>query len=127
MTDQKKGFSLPWPGQGAVPQALEDASRRAFAAYNEAGALASEMAQSVLARQQRIIDGEFRRFVERVHDAGQVKSGVQLLENEARALRESIETTTSEMRAINEVLLNGNRKMLDLWLRCFDVGGEEKK
>jgi hypothetical protein len=119
-------FGLPWLDQAIAPQALEDAGRRAFTAFNQAGALATEMAQAVLARQQQIVDGEFRRFLERMHAMGSVQSGAGVLEKEAQAIRESIETTTSEMRAINEILLNGNRKMLELWLNCFAAPGEKK-
>ena len=119
-------FALPWLNQAAAPQALEDAGRRAFTAFNQAGALATEMAQAVLAKQQRIVDGEFRRLLERMHAMGSVQNGAGVLEKEAQAIRESIETTTSEMRAINEILLNGNRKMLELWLSCFDAAGGKK-
>jgi hypothetical protein len=128
MSDTKPtvGPDLPWLDPKLAPRALEDAGRRAFNAFNQAGALATEMAQAVLAKQQRIVDGEFRRFVERVQDVGRVQSGGSVLEKEAQAIRESIEATTAEMRTINEILLNGNRKMLELWLSCFDVSGGKR-
>jgi hypothetical protein len=130
MSDRKPtdgpNFSLPWLDQTMAPQALGDAGRRAFNAFNQAGALATEMAQAVLAKQQRIVDGEFRRFVDRVQDMGRAPSGGDVLEKEARAIRESIEATTAEMRTINEILLNGNRKMLELWLSCFDGSGGKR-
>ena len=130
MSDRKPSggpdLRLPWLEQQGAPKALEDAGRRAFTAFNQAGALATEMAQAVLAKQQHIIDTEFRRFLERMQDMGRLQPGPGMLEKEARAIRESIEATTSEMRAINEILLSGNRKMLELWISCFNPEGEKK-
>ena len=117
---------MPWLGKPGAPHPIEDAGRRAFAAFSQASAIATETAQSVLAKQQRIVEGEFRRFIERMHAMSGSQPGADTFEKEARAIQESMQTTTVELRAINEIILNGNRKMLELWMSAFKPDGEKK-
>lgn len=90
----------------------------AFASLGRATMLVSDTMDAVMKKQVEIWSQETTRFMEHMEKIGRLQSPADLVATEACVLRDSVESTRAELQAINDILIDGGHKLLDLCIEC---------
>jgi hypothetical protein len=106
-----------WLSLGNAVPGLREAQDRALTTHSRAGHLWSTTALALLSKQTHMLTVEMNRFAETVQEIGRITSVEQVLAAQAKGVQTTIETTTANMREINEIVVRNGRGPLEL---CVD-------